>query len=113
MTTAYVTDNSRGPILDERHLPADFFAMGAGHVNPPNAIDPGLVYDLTPPDYISAASTTTYLQVIVRKHVDCSSVKSISEGELNYCDPGVCGGESGNPGVVSVRFGLVDGSCSN
>ncbi|URD81214.1 subtilisin-like protease [Musa troglodytarum] len=33
MTTAYVTDNSRGPILDERHLPADFFAIGAGHVN--------------------------------------------------------------------------------
>ncbi|URD83428.1 subtilisin-like protease [Musa troglodytarum] len=87
MTTAYVTDNSRGPILDERHLPADFFAMGAGHVNPPNAIDPGLVYDLTPQDYIPylcGLYDSTYVQVIVRKHVDCSSVKSISEGELNY-----------------------------
>ncbi|CAL9130653.1 unnamed protein product [Musa acuminata var. zebrina] len=87
MTTAYVTDNSRGPILDERHLPADFFAIGAGHVNPPNAIDPGLVYDLTPQDYIPylcGLYDSTYVQVIVRKHVDCSSVKSISEGELNY-----------------------------
>ncbi|THU55154.1 hypothetical protein C4D60_Mb11t03570 [Musa balbisiana] len=87
MTTAYVTDNSRGPILDERHLPADFFAIGAGHVNPPNAIDPGLVYDLTPQDYIPylcGLHDSTYVQVIVRKHVDCSSVKSISEGELNY-----------------------------
>ncbi|URD79421.1 subtilisin-like protease [Musa troglodytarum] len=87
MTTAYVTDNSRGPILDERHLPADFFAIGAGHVNPPKAIDPGLVYDLTPQDYIPylCGLYESYLvEVIVGRPVDCSSPKSIREGELNY-----------------------------
>ncbi|XP_065029203.1 subtilisin-like protease 4 [Musa acuminata AAA Group] len=87
MTTAYVTDNSRGPILDERHLPADFFAIGAGHVNPRKAIDPGLVYDLTPQDYIPylcGLYESSLVEVIVGRPVDCSSPNSISEGELNY-----------------------------
>ncbi|TVU18772.1 hypothetical protein EJB05_34885, partial [Eragrostis curvula] len=34
MTTADVTDRSGNPILDEKHQPADWFATGAGHVNP-------------------------------------------------------------------------------
>ncbi|CAL9780950.1 unnamed protein product, partial [Musa acuminata subsp. burmannicoides] len=34
--------------------------------------------------YLCGLYDSTYVQVIVRKHVDCSSVKSISEGELNY-----------------------------
>ncbi|KAJ8511734.1 hypothetical protein OPV22_002168 [Ensete ventricosum] len=87
MTTAYVTDNSGGPILDERHLPADFFSIGAGHVNAAKAVDPGLVYDLTPQDYIPylcGLYESSLVEVIVGRPVDCSSRRSISEGELNY-----------------------------
>ncbi|KAK6158082.1 hypothetical protein DH2020_005396 [Rehmannia glutinosa] len=45
--------NLNGSLVDdERLLSVDVFAIGAGHVNPPNALDPGLVYDITP-DYIT------------------------------------------------------------
>ncbi|TVU31256.1 hypothetical protein EJB05_22937, partial [Eragrostis curvula] len=69
MTTADVTDRSGGPILDEQRHPADWFAIGAGHVNPGKAADPGLVYDIAPSDYIS---------------VNCSAVTVISDTMLNY-----------------------------
>ncbi|RZS01579.1 hypothetical protein BHM03_00031444 [Ensete ventricosum] len=87
MTTAYAIDINRGPILDERHVPADLFAVGAGHVDPPKAMDPGLVYDLTPQDYIPylcGLYANYHVRAIVGGPVNCSSVKSISEAELNY-----------------------------
>lgn len=54
MTTATVIDHKHGkPISDGlTHSPASPYAMGAGIVNPIKAIDPGLIYDLTPEDYI-------------------------------------------------------------
>ncbi|OEL32598.1 Subtilisin-like protease SBT1.2 [Dichanthelium oligosanthes] len=52
MTTADVTDRAGNPILDEQRVPADWFATGAGHVNPDKATDPGLVYDIAHNDYI-------------------------------------------------------------
>ncbi|OEL18303.1 Subtilisin-like protease SBT1.2 [Dichanthelium oligosanthes] len=48
MTTADPIDRSGNPILNEQHQPADFFATGAGHVNPDKAVDPGLAYDIDP-----------------------------------------------------------------
>ncbi|URD82750.1 subtilisin-like protease [Musa troglodytarum] len=88
MTTASVTDNTGGPILDEQHRPADLFAVGAGHVNARQAIDPGLVYDLTPEDYVPYLCGLGYndsaVSALTRKPVRCSSLKSISQGELNY-----------------------------
>ncbi|URD81215.1 subtilisin-like protease [Musa troglodytarum] len=59
----------------------------SGTREPPKAIDPGLVYDLTPQDYIPylCGLYESYLvEVIVGRPVDCSSPKSIREGELNY-----------------------------
>lgn len=57
MTSASQHNLAHQAILDERHLPADIFAIGAGHVNPSSAVDPGLVYDLhlQPDDYIPCA----------------------------------------------------------
>ncbi|KAL2669203.1 hypothetical protein AAZV13_01G172900 [Glycine max] len=52
MTSANTVNLGGKPILDQRLLPADVFATGAGHVNPLKANDPGLVYDLQPTDYI-------------------------------------------------------------
>ncbi|KAL8216656.1 hypothetical protein R6Q57_023493 [Mikania cordata] len=88
MTTADVINLNNQPIQDERELPASLFAVGAGHVNPCKANNPGLIYDIQADDYIpylcglgySSAQVTT----IVQKQVSCSNVSNIPEAELNY-----------------------------
>ncbi|PNT62042.1 LOW QUALITY PROTEIN: hypothetical protein BRADI_5g24500v3 [Brachypodium distachyon] len=87
MTTAEVNDRSGDPIPDEQHRPADLFAVGAGHVNPVKAVDPGLVYDIQPEDYISylcGMYTDQEVSVIARSAVNCSAVPNISQSQLNY-----------------------------
>uniref|UniRef100_A0ACD5UTA9 Uncharacterized protein n=1 Tax=Avena sativa TaxID=4498 RepID=A0ACD5UTA9_AVESA len=87
MTTADNADLSRKPILNEQHKKADLFAIGAGHVNVDKAMNPGLVYDTTPADYIGflcGLYTDKEVSIIARKAVDCSAVKVIPEHLLNY-----------------------------
>ncbi|XP_042466117.1 subtilisin-like protease 4 [Zingiber officinale] len=88
MTTAYVKDNTNNPIFDERNLPADRFAVGAGHVMPLKVLDPGLIYDISPTDYYPYLCGLGYsvsdVRIIVHRKINCSSIKSIPEGELNY-----------------------------
>ncbi|WOL10579.1 subtilisin-like protease SBT1.1 [Canna indica] len=76
------------PIWDDQSNPASFFAMGAGHVNPAKAADPGLVYDISNSDYICyicGKFGSSGAKAIVRDgSVDCSKIKNITEGELNY-----------------------------
>ncbi|KAF7004263.1 hypothetical protein CFC21_019492 [Triticum aestivum] len=87
MTTADVTDRSGTLILDEQHKTADLFAVGAGHVNPEKAVDPGLVFDAAAEDYIGylcGMYTNQQVSVIARRAVDCSAVKVIREYQLNY-----------------------------
>ncbi|GKA25482.1 peptidase S8/S53 domain-containing protein [Tanacetum coccineum] len=74
------------PIVDERELPADIFAIGASHVNPSKANDPGLIFDIKPDDYIlylcGLGYTTKQIRMIAKKTV--TGIKSIPEAELNY-----------------------------
>ena len=44
-------DRTDDPILGKQHQRATAHDMGAGHVNPTKAIDPGLVYDLGITEY--------------------------------------------------------------
>ncbi|KAL3738070.1 hypothetical protein ACJRO7_019578 [Eucalyptus globulus] len=88
MTTA-ATSNMKGqPIVDQTLHPADIFATGAGHINPSKAVDPGLIYDIAPQDYIPYLCGLNYtdseIEVIVRKKVTCSSIRSIPDYQLNY-----------------------------
>ncbi|GFP86484.1 subtilisin-like protease [Phtheirospermum japonicum] len=87
MTTATQTNLNDGQILDERYLPADIFAIGAGHVNPSGALDPGLVYDIKIHDYVSylcSIYNAIQVRVIVGEKINCRKYKGISEAQLNY-----------------------------
>ncbi|XP_030443326.2 subtilisin-like protease 3 [Syzygium oleosum] len=88
MTTAATSNKEGGPIVDQTLHPADIFATGAGHVNPSKAVDPGLIYDIAPQDYLPYLCGLKYpdsaIELIVQKKVKCSSIKSIPDYQLNY-----------------------------
>ncbi|GJV15317.1 subtilisin-like protease SBT1.7 [Tanacetum coccineum] len=86
MTTAYILDNNQSIIMDmttgEQGNPLDY---GAGHVNPNKAMDPGLVYDIQPQDYINYLCALNYsrneIRVISkRSEIDCANATL----DLNY-----------------------------
>ncbi|CAN1258621.1 Subtilisin-like protease 3 [Linum perenne] len=87
MTTARLSNLGGRPILDEQLHEADLYGIGAGHIDPIAAADPGLVYDLNPSDYIPYLCGLGYLNsqvsTIVNKKVRCGN-SSIPEAQLNY-----------------------------
>ncbi|XP_030474457.2 subtilisin-like protease 1 [Syzygium oleosum] len=88
MTTATTSSMVGRPIVDQALHPADIFATGAGHINPSKAVDPGLIYDIRPQDYVPYLCGLNYtdsqIELIVKKRVKCSSIKSIPDYQLNY-----------------------------
>ncbi|XP_030449146.1 subtilisin-like protease 1 [Syzygium oleosum] len=88
MTTAGTSNMEGRPFVDETLHPADIFATGAGHINPSKAIDPGLIYDSGPQDYIPYLCGLNYtdseIELIVNKKVTCSSIRSAPDYQLNY-----------------------------
>ncbi|CAL9029728.1 unnamed protein product [Prunus brigantina] len=88
MTSANVLNLAGLPIVDQRLNRADVFAIGAGHVNPSKANDPGLIYDIQPMDYIPYLCGLNYtekeIQIITQQKVNCSQVGVIPEAQLNY-----------------------------
>ncbi len=88
MTSATVLDNSNGVLLDEAtdHLSSPF-DFGAGAVQPERAMDPGLVYDLLPQDYVNFLCALNYsateVQVIDHAAPMCPS-PAVSPNDLNY-----------------------------
>ncbi|PRQ17915.1 putative cucumisin [Rosa chinensis] len=88
MTTAEVNNLAGSAIMDETLFAADLFAIGAGHVNPSKANDPGLIYDTQPDDYIPYMCGLNYtdqqIAIVTRKLVKCSEVGAIPEAQLNY-----------------------------
>ncbi|XP_074567148.1 subtilisin-like protease [Curcuma longa] len=61
---------NENPINDEQHNKASFFDMGADNVNPSKAMDPGLVYDIKPDDYVRFLCELGYSdkQVVIVTH---------------------------------------------
>ncbi|KAK9284118.1 hypothetical protein L1049_023285 [Liquidambar formosana] len=68
MTTAESLDNTQSPIKDigNDDLPASPLDMGAGHINPNKALDPGLIYDATVEDYIMLLCAMNYTNTQIR-----------------------------------------------
>ncbi|ONK65590.1 uncharacterized protein A4U43_C07F38650 [Asparagus officinalis] len=88
MTTAFPLDNSYRPIfLDESLKPANALAIGAGHVDPVRAKNPGLVYDLGVQDYINLLCTMNYTEEQIKRFMPepsaCSKFGG-GVGDLNY-----------------------------
>ncbi|KAG9444006.1 hypothetical protein H6P81_015346 [Aristolochia fimbriata] len=86
MTTAYVTDNAGGPILDlttgTSATPLDF---GGGHVDPNRAVDPGLVYDIELQDYVDYLCGLNYTAKEIRMVTRSSNYSCRSANlDLNY-----------------------------
>ncbi|CAD6204710.1 unnamed protein product [Miscanthus lutarioriparius] len=88
LTTSDAVDTNSGPILDEQHDKAGGHATGAGHVNPTRAADPGLVYDLSVPEYaayLCALLGDRAQATIVRNaSLSCSKLPETAEAQLNY-----------------------------
>ncbi|KAL3497545.1 hypothetical protein ACH5RR_040277 [Cinchona calisaya] len=88
MTTTYLVNLAKNPIEDEKHLPADIFAIGAGHVNPARANNPGLIYDIEPKDYIPYLCGLNYTDREVGRFlqhkVNCTAESRIRDTQLNY-----------------------------
>ena len=89
MTTASVVDNRGLPIGDEAKSGeiASPFDLGAGHVFPDKAMDPGLVYDIETQDYVDFLCALNYslrsIQVITRVSPVCHPIVTAAT-DLNY-----------------------------
>ncbi|XP_020570702.1 subtilisin-like protease SBT1.7 [Phalaenopsis equestris] len=104
MTTTYTEDRDGGKITDdgdEKRVKANAFAVGAGHINPSAASDPGLVYDLTDTDdYIPYLCSlkgyrSPMVTRIVKKFVTCG-IKKMGAEEVNYPSIQVSMGSAGS-----------------
>ncbi|KAF2304053.1 hypothetical protein GH714_026692 [Hevea brasiliensis] len=78
MTTAYLYNLGGKPISEHTEfLPANVFEIGAGHVNPSKANDPGLIYDLKPDEYVpylcGLGYSNKHVGIIVKRTVKCSN----------------------------------------
>ncbi|KAL5712082.1 hypothetical protein ACHQM5_014287 [Ranunculus cassubicifolius] len=88
MTTADVVDRLGAPIMDGSK-PAEIFAIGSGHVNPERALNPGLVYNIMPEDYVTHLCTLGYTKAevfaITHRSVSCKEIMAKNMGfSLNY-----------------------------
>ncbi|TKY65379.1 Subtilisin protease SBT1.6 [Spatholobus suberectus] len=64
VTTASPLDNTQNPIRDYGYpfQYASPLAIGAGQIDPNKALDPGLIYDATPQDYVNLLCALKYTQ---------------------------------------------------
>ncbi|XVE60102.1 hypothetical protein DITRI_Ditri05aG0100100 [Diplodiscus trichospermus] len=70
MTTAYIRDTSHDTILAGGSVAGSSpFDIGAGHINPLKAMDPGLIYDMKTSDYILFLCNIGYTQERIKRIV--------------------------------------------
>ncbi|AQK45713.1 subtilisin-like protease 1 [Zea mays] len=90
MTTAEPNDNLRKPIQDVNGRPANLVAIGAGHVNPKKAMDPGLVYNMTAMGYVPYLCGLNYTDdkvstiIYPEPPVSCAKLSRLEQDDLNY-----------------------------
>ncbi|KAH6788566.1 hypothetical protein C2S51_003572 [Perilla frutescens var. frutescens] len=87
MTTANHLDSTRQPIKDmafDSYRVASPLGIGSGQVDPNGALDPGLLYDSSPQDFVNLVCSMNFsreeTQTIIRSSYNCSRATS----DLNY-----------------------------
>ncbi|XP_038885098.1 subtilisin-like protease SBT1.7 [Benincasa hispida] len=120
MTTAYSTYKNGEVIQDVSNgSPSTPFDIGAGHVNPTAALDPGLVYDTTTDDYFAFLCALNYsslqIKVISKRDFTCNGNKNYKLEDLNYPSfavpletPSTRGGEDVAPTTVKYTRTLTN-----
>ncbi|CAA2965392.1 subtilisin-like protease [Olea europaea subsp. europaea] len=86
MTTANPLDNTQKPVkyMGNNYEVATPLDMGAGPVDPNRALDPGLIYDATPQDYVNFICTLNFTREQTRTITGSSYNCSKSSLDLNY-----------------------------
>ncbi|WOL15431.1 hypothetical protein Cni_G24212 [Canna indica] len=114
MTTAYANYAAGGGILDvATGSAATPFDFGAGHVDPPKAMDPGLIYDVDVNDYLDflCALNYTTLQIASvsrRPNYVCDRKKTFAVSDFNYPSfavafPTASGAGGGSSATTTVK----------
>ncbi|KAL3380676.1 hypothetical protein AABB24_001036 [Solanum stoloniferum] len=62
MTTVNHLNSAQKPITEDDNMVASPLGIGSGHVDPNRALDPGLVYDATPQDYINLICSLNFTE---------------------------------------------------
>ncbi|KAJ1380950.1 Peptidase S8/S53 domain [Sesbania bispinosa] len=88
MTTATVLDKQHQPIkADPDRRKANAFDYGSGFVNPARVLDPGLVYDSQPEDFVAFLCSLGYdessLHLVTRDNSTCDGAFK-TPSDLNY-----------------------------
>ncbi|XP_004231532.2 subtilisin-like protease SBT1.5 [Solanum lycopersicum] len=89
MTTAYTQDQQGNALLDETSYNISTTTdMGAGHVDPEKAVDPGLVYDITTDDYLNFLCASNYsgrdIKQITKRSAKCRGKHDHKPWNMNY-----------------------------
>ncbi|XP_039122385.1 subtilisin-like protease 4 [Dioscorea cayenensis subsp. rotundata] len=95
ITTTDTFDLDGKPIYDEATLngSANILQRGAGQVNVMNAMDPGLVYNIEPDDYVAYlcgifSNNSQDVQIFTKNNTQ-NCTRSISSKQLNYPSIGI------------------------
>ncbi|KAL5988155.1 hypothetical protein ACLOJK_035918 [Asimina triloba] len=114
MTTAYGAYKDGETLKDvATGKPSTPFDMGAGHVDPLKALDPGLVYDATVDDYLDFLCALNYtpsqISILAKRSYTCDARKKYAVGDLNYPSFAVpfmtsVSGGGGSGGVTTVKY---------
>ncbi|KAK4371411.1 hypothetical protein RND71_010886 [Anisodus tanguticus] len=89
MTTSTSFDNAQLPIIKSEDMElATPISIGAGHVNPESAIDPGLIYDVDTSDYVKFLCSLNYtekqMKLFTNEANPCSDFSGSTPLDLNY-----------------------------
>lgn len=108
MTTAYTQDQQGKMLLDEKSYNVSTVSdMGAGHVDPEKAVDPGLVYDIIVDDYLNFLCASNYsgrdIRQIARRPWRCMG-KHHKPWDFNYPAISVVIDSTEAPGMGIVQL---------